>query len=261
MKRVSGILVVMLILAVSASTLGSRGALAGGGDKEKKATKAFSKVLDKAASELAKFVASHPDSEEAAKARTILVMLYTKNAPMEWVRKHMKAAKVLLADLEEREDRQAGYLKGKLLEIEVVGNAPPAINTTGLDGKPILLDGYKGKVLLIDFWATWCGPCRAELPNVKAVFEKYKDQGFDILGVSLDRDQEMLEAFIAENEMPWRQIFDGKGWQNEIAVLYGVKSIPKTYLLDRDGKVVTIGVRGDALEPAVAALIEGKGTR
>jgi len=125
-----------------------------------------------------------------------------------------------------------------------------------LDGKPLSVAGYKGKVVMIDFWATWCPPCRAEIPNVVKAYEKYHDQGFEIIGISLDRaaDRETLVNFTKTNKMPWRQYFDGGYWTNKLAVKYGIQSIPAAFLLDRDGKIVAKGedVRGEALEPAVA---------
>lgn len=244
-------------MAVSVSILWSGSALAGGADKEK-AGKAYEKVLSETVPEMMKFIRKYPDSEEAEKARYIVGSIFTRYASDTWLKKNLKAAKAFLADLEESEHRLAKSMKGKVLDIELLaGKAPPAIEVTALDGKPLSLDDYKGKVLLIDFWATWCGPCRAELPNVKQVYEKYHEKGFEILGVSLDKDRGKLETFIETEDMPWRQVFDGKGWENEIAALYGVSSIPKTYLLDGKGKVVKFNLRGEELGKAVGELLAG----
>ena len=231
-----------------------------GGDEGAASEKAFAKTVDKMAGELQKFLKKHGDAPEASQARSLLMQIYTRYAGTGYLKDHLKDAKDLQAQLEDAGDaRNAKYLKGKILEIEMVGNAPPAIEAVAFDGKPITLEQYKGKVVLIDFWATWCGPCIAELPNVKAVYAKYKDKGFDVLAISLDSDErqtkEQFTKFLEQNDMPWRQIRDGKGWQAEIAALYGVSSIPKTYLLDKEGNVVEIGVRGEALEPAVAKLL------
>ena len=147
------------------------------------------------------------------------------------------------------------YLDGKQAEFDEIGEAPKPIEVTGFDGKPISLDKLKGKVVLIDFWATWCGPCVAELPNVIATYKKFHDQGFEVVGISLDDDEGKLKDFLASHDMPWPQFFDGKGWKNEIGVAYGVQSIPKTYLLGPDGKVARVGVRGPALPAAVAKLL------
>jgi thiol-disulfide isomerase/thioredoxin len=104
----------------------------------------------------------------------------------------------------------------------------------------------------VDFWATWCGPCRTELPNVIATYKKYHDQGFEIIGVSLDQDQAKLTGFTKSMNMTWPQFFDGQGWQNKLAVKYGIESIPATYLLDGNGKIIGRDLRGDELTQAVA---------
>jgi peroxiredoxin/TolA-binding protein len=136
-----------------------------------------------------------------------------------------------------------------------VGKTAPPIRGTDLTGQSQSLDRYRGKVLLIDFWATWCGPCRAELPNVKAIYRKYKDRGFAVLGISLDQDRAALKSFLKEEQMEWPQLFDGKGWRNEIAQRYGVTAVPHTVLLDRQGVIRYVDTRGQALEGAVEELL------
>jgi peroxiredoxin len=135
-----------------------------------------------------------------------------------------------------------------------VGNVFPDFAETDLDGQPLSLARYKGKVVLIDFWATWCGPCIAELPNVVSTYKKYHAQGFEIVGISLDRADslEKLRAFAREHEMPWPQFYDGKFWANKLAVRYGIQSIPATFLIDGEGRIIARDLRGPALEQAVA---------
>jgi thiol-disulfide isomerase/thioredoxin len=132
----------------------------------------------------------------------------------------------------------------------------------GIDGKPLSVAEYRGKVVLIDFWATWCGPCLAEMPNVIAAYDKYHARGFDIIGVSLDQPagQATLPAFLKDHKMPWRQFCDGKFWGNELAVKYGIQAIPASFLLDRDGKIIASGlaIRGPALAPAIEAALAAK---
>jgi peroxiredoxin len=142
--------------------------------------------------------------------------------------------------------------KLKIRDALTVGKPFPGFEEQDLAGKPLSPADYKGKVLLIDFWATWCAPCVAELPDVRKTYEKYHAQGFEIIGISLDEDQAKMTAFIERQKMPWRQYFDGAGWENKLAVKYGVDSIPATYLLDRAGNIVAKDLRGDALEEAVA---------
>ena len=133
------------------------------------------------------------------------------------------------------------------------GNIFPDFAEKDLDGKPLSVGALKGKVVLVDFWATWCGPCRAELPNVIEAYKKYHAQGFEIIGVSLDSDREKLDAFLKKTEgMTWAQYFDGEGWSNKLAVKYGVQGIPFAVLVGADGKIIAKDLRGEALAAAVA---------
>lgn len=129
----------------------------------------------------------------------------------------------------------------------VVGAIFPGFEEKDVDGKPLSIAAFKGKVVLVDFWATWCGPCVRELPNVIKAYEKYHDKGMEIVGISLDNEEDALRAFMKKNKMTWQQYFDGKGWQNRLAVKYGVNSIPATYLLDKEGKIIAKDLRGEEL--------------
>ena len=136
------------------------------------------------------------------------------------------------------------------------GGEPAALKLKDIDGKALSLDQYKGKVVLLDFWATWCPPCRAELPKVKAAYTKYKDQGFDVLGVSLDISKDPLTKFIAKESLGWRQVYDGY-WNGPVASAYNVRFIPSTILIGRDGKVAAVGVRGENLDSAIQSALAG----
>ena len=139
-----------------------------------------------------------------------------------------------------------------------VGDTAPDFSGNNLEGETVALASYKGKVVLLDFWATWCGPCIAELPNVLETYAKYHDQGLQIIGISLDDDRDAMVQFLAEHEtMTWAQIFDGKGWGSEVGALYGVEAIPFTLLLGKDGVIVHRDLRGDGLPKAVEALLAG----
>jgi len=141
--------------------------------------------------------------------------------------------------------------------------APPrpvtftTFRTTALDGEPIAPEDYRGQVLLIDFWATWCAPCLDEMPNVVRVYEQYHAQGFEIIGVSLDREgaEEQIRDITTDHGMTWRQVYDGGYWRAEVAVTNNIHSIPATFLLDRSGKVRYTNLRGAELERRVRELV------
>ena len=132
-----------------------------------------------------------------------------------------------------------------------LGQKFPTFTATDLAGNPLSVTGHRGHVTMIDFWATWCPPCRAEMPNVIATYNQYHAQGFDIIGVSLDGDRDALANFIQAHGMAWPQYFDGLEWKNKLADKYGVHSIPMDYLLDPHGIIIGKELRENALPEAV----------
>ncbi len=150
---------------------------------------------------------------------------------------------------------------------EKFGKPAPDFSTTDLDNKPISLQQYRGKVVLLDFWAVWNGFCVGEMLRVKKIYDTYKDQGFDIIGISLDTDEAKLRNYLKENDIPWRQIYTGLERQSPLAQQYDVRSIPARWLIDRAGKLIAheathklISPKGreSDLEQLVAAAVENR---
>jgi len=150
-------------------------------------------------------------------------------------------------------EEKANKIQASLVE----GAAFPAFDEKDASGNPLSLAAFGGKTVLVDFWATWCGPCRGEVPNVVATYKKYHSKGFEIVGVSLDQDKQKMLDYTSQQGMVWRQFFDGQGWKNKLAVQYGVQSIPATFLLDGKGKIIGKDLRGEALTAAVGKAVEG----
>jgi thiol-disulfide isomerase/thioredoxin len=139
------------------------------------------------------------------------------------------------------------------------GQPLPDFDLKDLDGKPISLARLKGKVVLLDFWATWCEPCMVEMPNIIATYQKHHGEGLEIIGATSDDDQHALNSFLQkQKDMAWPEYFDGKGSDNEMATKYGIKVIPFNILLDRDGKIIGASLRGPKLEEAVTKALAAK---
>ncbi len=137
-----------------------------------------------------------------------------------------------------------------------VGKILPDFIQDDTNGKAVSLSSLRGKYVLVDFWASWCGPCRQENPNVVSVYQKYKKKNFTVLGVSLDKSRQPWLDAIQADKLTWQHVSDLKGWQNAVAQQYEIYSIPQNFLLDPAGKVIAKNLRGSALEQALASLIK-----
>lgn len=136
------------------------------------------------------------------------------------------------------------------------GSEAPDFTVNDPNGNPILLSGFRGKITLVDFWASWCGPCRKENPNVVKLYQKYKGKGFEIFGVSLDEDHQKWTAAIAADGLIWKHGSELRGWNSSFCQLYNVQAIPYTVLLDREGKIIAINLRGEMLAQQLEKLFE-----
>ena len=145
--------------------------------------------------------------------------------------------------------QMAESFQGTLRRLALPGN-PMKITGTLLNGQPFDQSTLAGKIVLVDFWATWCGPCIAEIPNVLEQYQKYHSKGFEVVGISLDQERDALEKFVTERKIPWPILFEpseGSGWQHPLATYYGISGIPTVILIGNDGNVVSLNARGERL--------------
>lgn len=198
------------------------------------------------------FVKKHPGSYVSA----LLAYEYLRQKPQ----LTSKDKKELIGSLDK--NIQESFFGKKMEEIiqadesTAVGNNAPLFSLPNTDGKTLSLESFKGKYVLIDFWASWCQPCRAENPNVVAAYKKFKNKQFTILGVSLDENKKQWEAAIKKDNLNWPQVSDLKGWNSSVVGLYNIKSIPSNVLLDPNGKIIAKDLRGVDLENQLNNLIK-----
>ena len=149
-------------------------------------------------------------------------------------------------------------LKERIAILKSVEVGQPAIDFTMNDstGKPVTLSSFKGKILLVDFWASWCRPCRAENPNVVKVYNEFNTKGFDVLGVSFDTDKNKWMKATRDDKLLWNHVSDLQGWGNAAGKLYGIMSIPANVLIDKDGKIIARNVLGEDLHAKLAELLK-----
>lgn len=200
---------------------------------------------------LKNFVKEHPNS--AVSGWIIYRDLNNPNIPMEIA---VEAASYLDSKFLKTKFGKLATERIDLAKGSTIGNVATDFTQNDVNGKPVKLSSFRGKVVLVDFWASWCGPCRMENPNVVAAYNKFKDKGFTILGVSYDQDKNKWLAAIEKDNLTWTQVSDLKGWGNETARLYGINGIPANLLLDKDGKIIAKNLRGAALEEKLNELFK-----
>ena len=149
------------------------------------------------------------------------------------------------------------YLHNMIEDSKVgsVGSVAIDFTQNDVDGKPVSLGSFKGKYVLVDFWASWCGPCRQENPNVVSTYEKFKNKNFTVLGVSLDKTKDPWVKAINDDKLLWTQVSDLKFWNNEVARKYRIESIPQNFLIDPDGKIIAKNLRGEELKAKLCELL------
>jgi thiol-disulfide isomerase/thioredoxin len=158
------------------------------------------------------------------------------------------------------------FASGARAETPTTGAPAIAFKAQTMNGKEVdFPKSYKGKLVLLDFWATWCGPCMGELPGLVQAYEQFHPRGLEVLGITLDRANatDKIKAVMADKKMTWEQVYDGQGWKARVATMYGIHSIPHAFLIDGDsGKVVAEGhsLRGDNLAKTIETALKEKGT-
>lgn len=162
----------------------------------------------------------------------------------------------LLTGLKRSYDKQIAAMQGQDSEMNSwVGKQAPELSLPDVNGKAISLDSYKGKYLLVDFWASWCGPCRAENPNVVSVYNEFKGKNFAILGVSLDRERDAWQEAIRADHLAWTHVSDLKFWSSKAVEAFRFNGIPFNVLIDPQGKIIAQGLRGDDLEKELRSVL------
>ncbi len=212
-----------------------------------KPSKKFNEAnIEKSIADLEARLQQHPDNESFFYIYRILIRLYIESGREKDIDQLIERfkifnAKTLIAQIYEElgnTDLAMKYRSKVTPPLALLGKLVPDFSATDLDGKPISLQQYRGKVVLLDFWAVWNSFCIGDILNVKRIYDTYKDQGFEVIGVSLDTDETKLRNYLKENDISWQQIYSGLERQCPLVKQYDVKSIPARWLIDRDGTLI-----------------------
>ena len=231
--------------------------------------------IEKSIADLEARLQQHPDNESFFYIYRILIRLYIKAGRENDIdqlieRFKIVNSKTLIAKIHEElgnTELAMEYLSKIKPPLALLGRPVPDFSATDLDGKPISLQQYRGQVVLLDFWAVWNSFCIGDILNVKRIYDTYKDQGFEVVGVSLDTDETKLRNYLKESDISWQQIYSGKERQCPLVKQYDVKSIPARWLINRDGnliaheanhKLISREGREPDLERLVAAAVSDK---